>query len=263
MLEAVIIDNGESSVSALARGLAVPVATGHRQVATLVGEGYLSLVSCGRYVAGPRLLALLHCVDPRQIITRIAAPFLRRAAKELQTVVQLGTFENDMVTYRIKTGQGADELFTRIGMQLEGYCSAIGKVLLAHLPANERTAYLSSGPFVALTQRTIVGPVELATELEEVALQGYAIDTGEIAEDLRCVAVPIRQQNGRVLAAISASQLGPRFRRTDDELLSFLLETAKTIEEAAFSFQQTSRYPGPFCVAPTAHRFHHSARDST
>lgn len=43
-----------------------------------------------------------------------------------------------MVPYRIKTGYGAGDLFTRVGLQLEAYCSGIGKVLLTALPERER-----------------------------------------------------------------------------------------------------------------------------
>ena len=81
-----------------------------------------------------------------------------------------------MVTYRIKTGQGAGNLFTRVGMQLEAYCSGIGKMLLAHLPEEQQRAYLAGGPFPALTAKTITQPEALAQELERIRAQGFALD---------------------------------------------------------------------------------------
>lgn len=235
MLEAVVEDGGRSNVSALARTIGMPVATAHRQVATLVTEGYLKPCGGGRHIAGPRLLGLMHRLDEKQVIANVAAPFLHRLAGELHAVVQLGTFENDMVTYRIKTGEGAGSLFTRIGMQLEAYCSGIGKVLLASLPQEQRAAYLATGPFVALTAKTIIDPVLLSMELAAVEEQGFAIDNGEIADDLRCMAVPIRHPDGRVLAGISVSQSGPPFRHTDNYLLDRLKTAAAEVEKAAFS----------------------------
>lgn len=235
MLEAVVEDGGRSNVSVLARAIAMPIATAHRQVATLVAEGYLKPCGGGRHIAGPKLLGLLHRLDEKQMIANVAAPVLQRLAARLRTVVQLGTLENDMVTYRIKTGEGAGALFTRIGMQLEAYCSGIGKVLLAHLPADQRAAYIASGPFVALTAKTITDPQQLAAELEAVAGQGFAIDNGEIAEDLRCMAVPIRLPDGRVLAGLSISQSGPPFRHADEHLLNQLRAAARMIEQAAFA----------------------------
>lgn len=213
MLEAVIGDGGRRSVAALARDRGLPVATAHRQVVTLVSESYLARLPNGRYVAGPRLLALLHQIDEKQMVANAAAPVLHRLAAQVGSIVQLGSLDNDMVTYRIKTGRGAGDLFTRVGMQLEAYCSAIGKVLLAHLPAPERDAYLATGPFVPLTRRTIVDPDALRQELERVRQQGYAVDDEEIADGLVCVAMPVRGADGRVIAAASVSRDSDAARR--------------------------------------------------
>ncbi|WP_458732851.1 IclR family transcriptional regulator [Sphingobium xenophagum] len=234
MLDAVIADAGRSNIAGLARKIGMPLATAHRQVTTLVAEGYLMASGGGRHVAGARLLGLLHRLDEKQIIANVAAPLLHELAVRARTVVQLGTFENDMVTYRIKTGRGANALFTRIGMQLEAYCSGIGKVLLANLPEAEREVYLTSGPFVALTERTIVEPARLREELDAVRIQDFAIDDEEVAPGLRCMAVPLRRSDGRVLAAISVSQaLASRHRLDDAPLLALLAETAQAIERQA------------------------------
>lgn len=206
MLEAVIAEGANRSVASIARDLGVPVATAHRQVVSLIADGYLARQERGFHVAGPRLLRLLGHLDEKQVIANCAAPVLHGLAGNLRCVVQLGTLEGDMVTYRIKTGEGAGDLFTRVGMQLEAYCSGIGKVLLAFLPENDREAYFATGPFPALTARTITEPGALRRELAQVREQGHAMDDGEIADGLQCLAVPIRSPDGRVLAAISASR---------------------------------------------------------
>jgi len=236
MLEAVIADGGRSSLTVLACEIGMPLATAHRQVTTLVAEAYLSASGKGRYVAGPRLLGLLHRLDEKQIIANVAAPILHQLAARVRCVVQLGTFENDMVTYRIKTGRGANDLFTRVGMQLEAYCSGIGKALLAHLPKDGREAYLSNGPFVSLTQHTIIEPDRLRQELDTVCDQGYAIDDEEIVLGLWCLAVPLRKHNGNVLAAISVSRaVSTDERLSHSQLLGMLNEAARAIEREAFS----------------------------
>ncbi|MCW1400904.1 IclR family transcriptional regulator [Novosphingobium sp. MW5] len=239
MLEAMIADGGQSSVAAIARSIGMPVATAHRQVATLVNEGYLVAASRGQFLAGPRLLGLLHRLDEKQIIVGCAAPLLHKLASDLRAVVQLGTFDNDMVTYRVKTGEGASELFTRVGMQLEAYCSGIGKVLLAHLPEGQLDAYLDTGPFPALTDRTITDPKALVAELRLVAQRGFAVDDGEIAEGLHCLAAPVSAPDGRVLAAISVSQMADEMRPAS-EILPVLFQTAREIEMAAFGASKIS-----------------------
>jgi IclR family transcriptional regulator, acetate operon repressor len=237
-LEAVLAAKGNGGISAIARSLSIPVATAHRQVTTLVDEGFLIRLENGRHIAGPRLVRLLHGIDEKQLVANAAAPVLHRLAARVRAVVQLGTYENDMVTYRIKTGRGSGDLFTRIDMQLEAYCSGIGKILLAHLPDRERELYLASGPFVALTPYTIVDPVALADELKYVRKRGYALDQGEIAEDLHCIAAPIRKPDGTVIAAISISQnrTAPKFVPLPD-LLPPLTAAQREIEQAAFTGQ--------------------------
>lgn len=236
MLDAVIADGGRSNVAELAREAGVPLATAHRQITTLVAENYLAPSGKGRHVAGARLLGMVHRLDEKQIIANLAAPLLHQLAARVRSVVQFGTFENDMVTYRIKTGRGANALFTRIGMQLEAYCSGMGKVLLAHLPDAERDLYLASGPFVPLTERTIVDPALLRQELETVRAQGFAVDDEEVVPGLRCMAVPLRREDGRVLAAISVSQETSSRRRVPDTLLLELLtQVAQAIEHRSLA----------------------------
>jgi IclR family transcriptional regulator, acetate operon repressor len=72
MLESIIADGGRGSVSGLARQIGMPIATAHRQVTTLVTEGYLTPSGRGRHVAGSRLLGLLHRLDQKQVVANVA-----------------------------------------------------------------------------------------------------------------------------------------------------------------------------------------------
>lgn len=232
MLEAVLADRAGRSVPEIAANIGLPRATAHRQVSTLIAEGFLTRVQGGRLGPGPRLLGLLELVDAKQVIVAAAAPLLHRLADRLHCLVQLGTLENDMVTYRIKTGQGAGDIFTRIGMQLEAYCTGIGKVLLAHLPLREREAYLATGPFPALTANTITEPALLRQELATVAAQGFARDLEEIAEGIACIAVPIFGPDGTVAAAISASRpAGANPAQSERQIVETLAGIAAQIGE--------------------------------
>jgi IclR family transcriptional regulator, acetate operon repressor len=206
LLEAVVVDGGRSSVAALARAAGVPVASAHRHIAALINAGYIVPAGYGRHLPGPTLRALAGMVDHRQIMANAAAPILDRLASRMGCVVQLGVFENDMVTYLVKVGESAGDLFTKVGMQLEAYCSGIGKVLLAHLPAQAQAEYLAGGPFIALTDRTITDPVQLKVALEVAATQGFAADDEEVVPGLQCLAVPVRGVQGEVVVAISASR---------------------------------------------------------
>lgn len=233
LLEAIIADRDGCSIATIAARIGLPKATAHRQATTLLQEGYLRRPPGGRLVAGPRLVALAQSIDRKQIAAAAAAPVLHRLARKLHCVAQLGTLENDMVTYRIKTGHGAGDLFTRVGLQLEAYCTGIGKVLLANLTGADRDAYLAAGPFPALTRNTITDPAALRSELEQIRTQGYACDNEEIVEGLICFAAPIRIAEQEVVAAISASKLVEANRRTaDDIVISALMAAVREIEDA-------------------------------
>lgn len=234
LLEAILADRDSTSVAAIAARIGLPRATAHRQATTLLQEGLLRRLVNGQLVAGPRLVALMQVINHRQILAAAAAPVLHRLARKLRCVAQFGTLENDMVTYRIKTGQGAGDFFTRVGLQLEAYCTGIGKVLLAHLPERAREAYLAAGPFPALTIRTITDPVALRAELALVRTQGYARDNEEIAEGLVCYAVPLRLTDDEVVAAISVSILANEREAAEQnkDLIDTLLHAACEIEEA-------------------------------
>jgi DNA-binding IclR family transcriptional regulator len=116
--------------------------------------------------------------------------------------------EDGMVTYVVKVaGKTAAEgaRFTRENAQLEAYCSGLGKVLLARLPADERENYLAAGPFVPLTSRTMTDTSTLRDCLSAVRRDGFAQDDGEVADNLFCLAVPVAGPEVAVHAAISIS----------------------------------------------------------
>jgi IclR family acetate operon transcriptional repressor len=241
LLEAVVEDGGHANLSQIARSIALPIPTAHRQAADLVAQGFLTVAGRGLHVAGPRMRRLVGLVDEKQIIAACAAPFLRKLARRFSCVAQLGTLEHDMVTYRVKAGHRAHQLFTRTDMQLEAYCSGLGKALLAWLPPAELDDYVAGGPFIPLTPTTIVDGHALRSELAKVRVQGYAEDRGEILANLFCFALPIRHPQRSVSAAISVSktidrpELDSDFTKRADQILSEMTIVAKRIEELAFA----------------------------
>ncbi|WP_295529530.1 IclR family transcriptional regulator [Novosphingobium sp. Chol11] len=207
-LEAIVADGGAHNVRSLAEATGLPHATAHRQVRTLIAQGYLTPIAKGLHVAGPRLIKLGTAVDPLATLVRAARPMLHQLARSAKGTAHLGVLENDMVTYLVKVGSAGEQLFTQEGKQLEAYCSGIGKVLLAYLGEAERERYLADGPFTALTPKTITDPELLRTELAATRARGFAIDDEEIAPSLQCVAVPLLTADGTVCAAISVTKVG-------------------------------------------------------
>jgi IclR family transcriptional regulator, acetate operon repressor len=208
LLEALLFDAGRSGLAAVARALDIPLATAHRLALTLEADGYLERAAKGIYMPGPRLLGLVDAVGGcHRLAAELRQP-LSRLASQFGAYGHAGILEENMVTYVVKERGGATDLFTAEQMQLEAYCSAIGKILLAALPDAELGAYLDQGPFIALTANTITDPAALKDELLGVRESWVAFDRHEISGDLYCLAVPVRSHGGEIRGAMSLSFVG-------------------------------------------------------
>lgn len=233
LLRLVFVDRGRTRLAELAAGLGLPRTTMYRLVAELQRQGLVIRVARGRYDIG---LAL---ADPDPAITRngqlarVAREPLKRLVGRIGLTAHLGVFENDMVTYLVKSpSPDPAARFTREGGQLEAYCSGVGKVLLAALPDAALAAYLAAGPFIPFTHRTITELDALAACLDQVRRQGWAIDDEEAADGLRCLAVPLTLSGGAPIAAISASMAADPDPRRDAAVLSALHACADEIASA-------------------------------
>jgi IclR family acetate operon transcriptional repressor len=232
LLEGIANHDGELALNAIAASIGIPMSSAYRLVSRFEARGLIVRVSRGRYRIGLGMNALVQRLDPKALLAQIARPPIRKLARATGRTGHLGVLEADMVTYLIKEGAKGD-LLTREMMQLEAYCSAIGKVLLAHQDDDARDRYLASGPFVALTDRTVTDPFRLRDHLAEVRRRGFAIDDGEVADGLFCVAVPIRLRDGTVMAALSSSAAGGSSSVRVTDLLEALHCCAAEIERKA------------------------------
>ena len=102
-----------------------------------------------------------------------------------------------------------------VGSSLPAHATATGKVLLAHLPADDLAALLRQPP-VQLTEATITDAGHLRTQLEQIRRQGYAITSGELEPGFVAVAAPLFDRERQAVAAISIG--GPAVRITPDRL---------------------------------------------
>ncbi|QDK35688.1 IclR family transcriptional regulator (plasmid) [Sphingomonas sp. IC081] len=234
ILSRIVSDQAEHNVTALAGELGLPVPTVHRIVAGLAHSGFLSRVARGRYGVGFALRALATEACSTSSLAVLVRPELDDLARRTRRIAHFGIFEGDMVTYLVKAGSNGDRLFTREGMQLEAYCSGIGKILLADLDAADLDRYLSAGPFIALTDTTQTDPGVLRDELERVRQDGFAMDDRSVAPDLTCFAVPVRWPDGRARGAISVSTLAPDTIPHVDGLIARMRKSALAIEHRVF-----------------------------
>ena len=233
LFKAVVRDGGSRAIAVIAKEQRVPLSTAQRWIATFERQGLLVRSGQGRRTMGLELGALAGADRSDQVLRAAALPLLRRFARINRMTVHLGRWDGEMVSYLVKAS-GGPAIFTLEGMKLEGYCSAIGKVLLAHLGALELADYLAGGPFIALTPRTITTHEQLRSELAQVVRQGFAVDDGEVQEGLLCCAVPVRDQAGDVHAALSTSLLNSGVAPAVRPIVERLLELRFSLEERLF-----------------------------
>lgn len=189
----------------LSRRTQMPTASCHRLVQTLEEVGAIIRGPHGRYRLGMLLVSLSKKVAFKELLCEIGTPILNDLAVRLDRTIHLGVLENGMVYYVTKVSTPtALQSHAKAGYQLEAYCSGLGKVLLAALQEEQLDSFILDGDLVPLTPNTIVDRAVLRVELQNVRQLGFAIDNGEARPGACCVAVPLHDPDGNVVAAISA-----------------------------------------------------------
>jgi len=243
LLEALIADGGRSPLKSIAERMGMPLPTAHRLALTLETEGYIERQIRGHFYPGEALagFGIIRGSLKERVAARLRHP-LARLAQSHRAFMHFGVLEEGMVTYLVKENGSGQDLFTAEQMQLEAYCSAVGKVLLAALSTDELESYLANGPFVSLTRNTLTDPEAIRLELESVRKKREAFDRGEIREDLFCMAVPVTSSNGEVIGALSASfvKKAPDARIWDRVRRSLRKVAAKAVETTDHEFKPIS-----------------------
>lgn len=230
LINIVVDDNGASPMQILAQRAMLPQATAYRIAGVLLESGILIRSPRGRYYPGPSLFRLSSAVHPEVSLAAISEDILMKLAVKFKLVAHLGILEDGMVTYLTKAGECDAVSFTGAGVQLEAYCSAIGKVLLAALSPESLDEFLLSGPLIPMTEYTITNAIALREHLDEVRAQNYATDLEEVTRGLTCIAVPIYDWTGRACAAISLSMRSEQF--DEDRKREALLALRAAADEA-------------------------------
>lgn len=205
----------EMGLSELARALRLGKSSVYRLLNTLVSTGYVEKrPDSGRYRLTYRLSLLAGAASERSGLADAAAPVLRRLAAETAESANLGVLEGGVVVNLLRV-EGPQPL--RLHLALPGgvppHATGLGKVLLAALGPAELRARLGSAPLARLTPRTIRDRRTLRAELERVGRLGYAVDDEECSLGLRCVAAPVRDRSGEVIAAVSIAAPAHRLPR--------------------------------------------------
>jgi IclR family acetate operon transcriptional repressor len=178
-----------------------------RILTTFETSGYLVKdEASGRYRAGPRLVALSQGAVKYEQLRWRALPPLQMLAELTGETVHVGIlFGDEVVTVQLVEGRHSVRMHSTVGKRSPAHSSSLGKILLAYFPEPEIDAYLGSVQLKPMTPHTLTDPVALKRHLLEIRRQGYAIDNEERELGLRCVASPITDRTGLVVASLSVS----------------------------------------------------------
>lgn len=235
VLSALEVQPDGASITALTAVLALPRSTVYRILNTLEVHDIVRRDGAGCYRLGPRLRTLAARIPAgaEQIdLAALAQPFLDRIAVSVGHSVKLSVLDDDgVLVLAVAQGNRPYSLVVTPGQRMPFNAGAAGKLLFAFEPP-ERQAERLSQPLEAFTPRTITDPKRLKTEAARIRRQGWARDRGESAPNIYAYAAPVRDHQGRVLAALSI----PFFHGTEpeqaDEILDAVMRMANEIGQA-------------------------------
>lgn len=229
------------SVTDIARGLKLSTPTVHRFLATLKKCNVVEQdPETRRYYLGLELLLYSKAVLDRFNWRDRAHPLLGELSKEVGETVFMGVLDDFDLVYidQVDSLDHTLRMTPQIGRRQDAHCTAMGKVLLAHLAAARLEEFLTTSKLPKRTKRTLIKPQALRRELEKVRTWGYAVDQQEAEVGICCVGAPIVGIGGEVIAAISVSGPSERLEQKglDTTLRSSVQATAMRISKAISPF---------------------------
>lgn len=182
--------------------------TVHSLLKTLQSRNYIEQnVENGKYRLGMKLFERGNLVIRSLDIRTISKKYLIDLSVKTGNTVHLVILDGKEGIYIDKVeGSSATVLYSRIGRRIPVHCSAVGKALVAHKNGVELTEILDGYVYKQHTPNTLTNENAFIAELEKVRSNGYAMDKEENEPGITCLAVPIWDHSGSVVAAMSMSQ---------------------------------------------------------
>lgn len=226
-------DRPRMTLSEVARETGMTRAAARRFLITLESLGYVT--TDGRqFSLRPSVLQLGYAYLSSFSLAEIAQVHLEQLAERLHESCSASVLDDRDIVYVARAS--TNRIMTiglSVGARLPAYCTSMGRVLLAHLSPRELDAYLARADLHARTERTITSPERLRAELEVVREQGWCMQDQELEDGVRSLAVPVRDADGRVVAAINVSAHASRvsMEELQQAFLPALIACARAIDE--------------------------------
>ncbi len=198
------------TMAEIAKLVGLPRATVRRCLITLTALGYID--TNGKYYRlTPQVLTLSQSYFSSNPLPRVAQPFIEQVSEAVGESCSVSVLTGDEVIYVARsTRKRAASVHRDVGQNLPAYCTSMGRVLLAHLEPEQLDAYFKRVALKKFTHETITDEAVLRALLDQVRRREFCLIDGELEHNLRAVAVPVRDQSGRVIAAAHISSEADR-----------------------------------------------------
>ena len=218
ILELFSLEKAEWGVTEISKALNIYKSNVHNVLTTLAEKGFVKKdPKTDKYKLGIKFFELGSVVIKNMDLRKIAHPYIEELSKEFNETVHLGVLDKGRVI-SIEGEESGKGLCSHIeiGKGTPLHCTAVGKAIMAYLSEEEINLIIRREGLEKFTENTITTKKDLKNEFKKIREQGYAIDNIEHEEGVRCVAGPIRDYTGKVIASMSIS--GPAFRINEDNI---------------------------------------------
>ncbi len=208
---------------------------------TMERHGYLVRNEHKQYSLGMKVLELAQVVLGRVDLRSIAQDVLRDTAVAHDVNTHLAVLYDESVMY-LHREEGVPSVVLKevVGKTAPAHCTALGKVLLAAKAPATLAEILGGVSLARFTPRTICDPTQFAEHLHEVRRQGYAVENEEFHVGSLCVAAPVRDYQGTVIAAVSLSTpVSTTQTRSIRQLAEMICRAGETISGRMGHIQRT------------------------
>ncbi len=225
------VEHGDS-ITEISQKLRIGKSTVYRLLATLSDHDFVWLDPySGHYILGAKLLSFTEYLSQQSTLIRYGSVTLDDLSKQSNETCNMGVLDGYQVLYLMKKdGVHPLRMSGQVGRKLPAHCTALGKVLLSGLSEEElASTFKHVQNLETFTPNTISNLDTLKRQLVRVRDTGLALDNEELYASVMCLAAPVRDFSGRIIAAISISF--PKFRMDPDKLDDFKSLLISSAEE--------------------------------
>ncbi len=219
LIEILAKGDTEQSLTDLCKKAGFNMTTAHRIMTALLSRGYVrKRSSSNKYRLGYKVFELGALATTNLSLTREADPILKELAEQTNLTTFLLILDNKeaLCLRRIDRPNVMQIITINEGGRMALHLGAAPRVLMAYLPENEISEIIRENKLDQLTDKTIIDPELIKTELTKIREQGFIHSVGDVVEGLFAIGCPVKNREKEVVAAISVSGISRQFNK--DEL---------------------------------------------